>query len=123
MAKQFEQHGASADRDACRLLVEVVGDDPERLRSEIEKLATWAGGETVTEENVRLLASMSAETTVFMLTDAWGRRDVGTALAAVESLLERAGPRELPRLAALLANHVARVRACQALAGRGRQAA
>ena len=37
----------------------------------------------------------------------------------VESLLERAGSRELPRLAALLANHVARVRACQALAEEG----
>jgi DNA polymerase-3 subunit delta len=119
VAKQFEQHGASADRDACRLLVETVGEDPERLRSEIEKLATWAGGETVTEDNVRLLASASAETTIFMLTDAWGKRDVGTALGAVESLLERAGSRELPRLAALLASHVARVHACQALADEG----
>jgi DNA polymerase-3 subunit delta len=119
VAKQFEQHGASADRDACRLLVEMVGDDPERLRSEIEKLATWAGAETVAEDGVRLLASTSADTSIFMLTDAWGRRDVGAALAAVESLLERSGPRELPRLAALLANHVARVRACQALADEG----
>jgi DNA polymerase-3 subunit delta len=118
-AKQFEQHGASADRDACRLLVEMVGDDPERLRSEIEKLATWAGGDTVTEDDVRLLASTSADTSIFMLTDAWGKRDVGAALAAVESLLERSGSRELPRLAALLANHVARVRACQALVDDG----
>jgi DNA polymerase-3 subunit delta len=54
-----------------------------------------------------------------MLTDAWGKRDVGSALGAVESLLERAGSRELPRLAALLANHVARVRACQLLADEG----
>ncbi|MFL6036251.1 MAG: DNA polymerase III subunit delta [Gaiellaceae bacterium] len=119
VGKQFEQHGVSADRDACRLLVEMVGDDPERLRSEIEKLATWAGGETVTEDNVRLLASTSAETTIFMLTDAWGKRDVGSALGAVESLLESAGSRELPRLAALLANHVARVHTCQALADEG----
>jgi DNA polymerase-3 subunit delta len=119
VAKQFDQHGVSADRDACRLLVEMVGDDPERLRSEIEKLATWAGGEAVTEDNVRLLASASAETTIFMLTDAWGNRDVGSALGAVESLLERAGSRELPRLAALLANHVARVHTCQALADEG----
>src|SRR5262249_57673085 len=52
VGKQFEQHGATADRDACRLLVEMVGDDPERLRSEIEKVATWAGSETVTEEDV-----------------------------------------------------------------------
>jgi len=119
VAKQFEQHGASADRDACRLVVEMVGDEPERLRSEIEKLATWAGGATVTEDGVRLLASTSAETTVFMLTDAWGKRDVGAALAAVESLLERSGSRELPRLTGLLANHVGRVRACQALADDG----
>ena len=119
VAKQFEQHGASADRDACRLLIEMVGDDPERLRSEIEKLATWAGSETVGEDDVRLLASVSAETTVFALTDAWGKRNVGGALAAVELLLERSGSRELPRLAALLANHVARVRACQALADEG----
>ena len=119
VGKQFEQHGASADRDACRLVVEMVGDEPERLRSEIEKLATWAGGETVTEDGVRLLASTSAETTVFTLTDAWGKRDVGAALAAVESLLERSGSRELPRLTGLLANHVGRVRACQALADDG----
>jgi len=119
VAKQFEQHGTSADRDACRLLVAMVGDDPEQLRSEIEKLATWSGGEPLSEADVRLLASLSAETSVFVLTDAWGRRDSGAALASVESLLERSGARELPRLVALLANHVARVRACQALAAEG----
>jgi len=119
VAKQFEQHGATADRDACRLLVEMVGDDPERLRSEIEKVATWAGSETVTDDDVRLLASVSAETSIFALTDAWGRRDAGSALSAIELLLERSGPRELPRLIALLASHVARVRACQALADEG----
>jgi DNA polymerase-3 subunit delta len=119
VAKQFEQHGTSADRDASRLLVEMVGEDPEQLRSEIEKLATWSDGEPVTEADVRMLASLSAETSVFVLTDAWGRRDAAAALATVESLLERSGPRELPRLAALLANHVTRVRACQTLAAQG----
>jgi DNA polymerase-3 subunit delta len=119
VAKQFEQHGTSADRDACRLLVAMVGEDPEQLRSEIEKLATWSGGEPVSEADVRLLASLSAETSVFVLTDAWGRRDGAAALASVESLLERAGARELPRLVALLASHVGRVRACQALATEG----
>ncbi len=119
IAKQFEQHGTSADRDACRLLLAMVGEDPEQLRSEIEKLATWSGGEPVSEEDVRLLASLSADTSIFVLTDAWGRRDVAAALASVEALLERSGPRELPRLVALLASHVGRVRACQALAAEG----
>jgi DNA polymerase III subunit delta len=119
IARQFEQLGTTADRDACRLLVEMVGEDPDQLRSEIEKLATWSGGEPVTDADVRLLASVSAETSVFVLTDAWGRRDTASALTAVESLLERSGGRELPRLVALLANHVGRVRACQALAAEG----
>jgi DNA polymerase-3 subunit delta len=119
VAKQFEQLGTGASREACRMLVSVVGDDPDLLRSEIEKLATWSGGEPVSEENVRLLASAAAETSVFELTDAWGRRDVAAALGAVESLLERGGARELPRLVGLLANHVGRVRACQALSAEG----
>jgi len=119
IAHQFEQLGSSVERDAARLLIEMVGENPDQLRSEIEKLATWAAGEPVSEADVRLLAAASAETSVFELTDAWGRRDAGAALAAVESLLERSGPRELPRLVALLANHVGRVRACQALAAEG----
>ena len=119
IAKQFEQLGADVDRDACRLLLEVVGEDAELLRGEIEKLATWSGGEKVTETDVRALAAASAETSVFEVTDAWGRRDVGAVLSATESLLERSGTRELPRLTGLLANHVGRVRACQALAAEG----
>jgi DNA polymerase-3 subunit delta len=119
IAKQFEQLGVAADRDACRLLLELVGEDAELLRGEIEKLATWAGGETVKEADVRSLAAASAETSVFEVTDAWGRRDVGAVLSATESLLERSGRGELPRLTGLLASHVARVRACQALAAEG----
>ncbi len=119
IAHQFEQLGSSVERDGARLLIEMVGENPDQLRSEIEKLATWAGEEPVSEADVRLLAATSAETSVFELTDAWGRRDAGAALAAVESLLERSGTRELPRLVALLANHVGRVRACQALAAEG----
>ncbi|MEX1357245.1 MAG: hypothetical protein WD981_01340, partial [Gaiellaceae bacterium] len=63
-----------------------------------------------------------AETSIFALTDAWGRRDVAAALTATEELLERSDrPRrdELLRLAGLLANHVGRVRRCQALAEEG----
>jgi len=119
VAGQFEQLGVGADREACRLVVETVGEDPDQLRSEIEKLATWAAGEPVKTEDVQRLAAASAETSVFELTDAWGRRDTAAALSAVESLLERSGPRELPRLVALLANHVGRVRACQSLASEG----
>jgi DNA polymerase III delta subunit len=119
--KQFAGLKVSVDAEACRALVEVVGDDVDELAMEIDKLATWAGEEPVTERDVLALAAGRAETSIFALTDAWGRRDVGAALAAAEGLLERTGSRrdELPRVVGLLASHVARVRACQAWAAEG----
>ncbi len=44
---QFQRRGVTAERDACHALVELVGDNLEELAIEVEKLATWAGGETV----------------------------------------------------------------------------
>lgn len=122
VADQFRVHGARADGEACRALVELVGENVEELSSEIQKLATWADGDEVTERDVRTLTAGRAETSIFALTDAWGRRDPAAALEACEDLLERSPrPRssELPRLVAQLASHVSRVRDCQALAAEG----
>jgi len=119
---QFQRRGVTAERDACHALVELVGDNLEELAIEVEKLATWAGGETVGVAAVEQLSAGRAETSIFTLTDAWGRRDVAAVLAAAESRLERSDrPRsaELSRLVGLLVNHVGRVRACQALAAEG----
>jgi DNA polymerase-3 subunit delta len=120
--EQFERLGAQADEAACRALVELVGDDVDELTAEIEKLATWAGGEEIAATDVGALAAGRAETSAFALTDAWGRRDVAGALVACEALLERSKrPRrdELPRVAGQLANHVLRVAVCRRLAAGG----
>jgi DNA polymerase III subunit delta len=122
VAEQFVRVGAKADKDACRALVEIVGADLDELTSEVDKLATWAGGDTITVADVELLAIGCAETPIFSVTDAWGRRDTGAVLAAVESLLERTHrPRsgELLRILASLAGHVGRVRRAQRLAETG----
>jgi DNA polymerase-3 subunit delta len=122
IAEQFKRLGTSADAATCRALVELVGENLEELSSEVEKLATWAAGEPVTVDQVQLLAAGRAETSIFALTDAWGRRDVGAALEACESLLERGqGSRanELPRVVGMLASHVDRVRRCRAAAAEG----
>jgi len=122
VAEQFARLGATAEPDACRALVEAVGDDLDDLASEIDKLATWAGGETVTVAGVEQLAVGRAETPIFAVTDAWGNRDVGGVLAATESLLERSHrPRsgELLRLVASLVSHVGRVRRIARLADEG----
>jgi DNA polymerase-3 subunit delta len=122
VGEQFARLGASVDRDACRALVEAVGDDVGDLASEIEKLATWAGGEQITRAAVEELAVGRAETPIFAVTDAWGRRDVAATLRATESLLDRSHrPRsaELIRLVASLVGHVGRVRKASRLADEG----
>jgi DNA polymerase-3 subunit delta len=122
VAEQFSRLGAKAEPEACRALVETVGDDLDELASEIDKLATWAGGDPITIEAVAQVAVGRAETPTFAVTDAWGRRDVGAVLAATETLLERSHrPRsgELMRLVATLVGHVGRVRRIARLADEG----
>jgi DNA polymerase III subunit delta len=122
VAEQFARNGAKTDGDACRALIDIVGDDLDELTSEVEKIATWAGGEPITARDVELLAAGRAETAIFALTDAWGRRDVGAVLRAAEEIMERSHrPRsgELMRIISSLVNHVGRVRRCQKLADQG----
>jgi DNA polymerase III subunit delta len=122
VAEQFSRLGGKADADACRALVDIVGDDLDELATEIDKLTTWAGGEQITLREVELQAAGRAETSIFSLTDAWGRRDVGAVLRAAEEIMERsARPRsgELMRIVGSLVNHVGRVRRCQRLAEEG----
>jgi len=122
VAEQFGRVGAKADADACRALVEIVGDDLDALTTEVDKLATWAAGDTIALRDVEQLAAGRAETSIFSLTDAWGRRDVGAVLRAAEEILDRSHrPRsgELMRVTASLVNHVGRVKRCQRLAEQG----
>jgi DNA polymerase-3 subunit delta len=122
VGEQFARLGAKADSDACRALVEIVGDDLDELSTEVDKLATWAAGDQITLRDVEQMAAGRAETAIFSLTDAWGRRDVAAVLSSAESIMERSHrPRsaELMRIIASLVNHVGRVRRCQRLADQG----
>jgi DNA polymerase III subunit delta len=123
VAEQFGRFGVRAEREACRALVEIVGDDLEELATEADKLATWAGPEhVITQRDVELLAAGRAETAIFAVTDAWGRRDVGATLRSTEELMERshrARSGELMRIVSSMVGHVGRVRRCQKLAEEG----
>jgi DNA polymerase-3 subunit delta len=121
-AERFRALGGNADRDACRLLVELLGDNVTELETEIEKLVTWAGGETIDAGAVEALAAGRAEVPIFALTDAWGARDVPAVLRAVESILERPERTrrdEVTRISARFAAHVQLVREVQELAAEG----
>lgn len=119
--EQFARTGAKATREAAAALVELVGDNLAELAAEVEKLATWAGGEEIEERHVLAVVAARAEAPAFALTDAWGRRDAAGLLAACESQLEQAPDprRELTRVAGMLAAHVGRVRQCQLLDAEG----
>jgi DNA polymerase-3 subunit delta len=122
VAKQLTDRGVEVDPEACRLLVEIVGEDPEELATEVDKLAIWAGGERVGVREVEELAAGCAEIPGYELTDAWGRRDVHDALAACQTLLERSPDplsRAVPALVGLLVGHVGRVRSVQVLVEEG----
>jgi DNA polymerase-3 subunit delta len=120
--QQFADRSVDVDAEAARVLVEIVGEDPEELATEVDKIATWAAGEPVGVREIEQLAAGCAEIPGYDLTDAWGRRDLPGALAACQTLLERSGDpvsRTVPQLIGLLVGHVKRVRDCQLLAEEG----
>jgi DNA polymerase-3 subunit delta len=122
IAEQFKVHGARAEPEACRLLAELVGSDLHELAGEVDKLATWAGKDAVTEADVVALVTPRAESPPWALTDAWGARDVGAVLLAAERMLDRTGDpvsRTLPRLVGSLTKHVRNARAVQRLEEQG----
>ena len=125
VAEQFKLRSTPADGDACRLLVELVGNDLYDLAAEVDKLATWADGGPVTTAEVEALVAERAESPAFVLTDAWGSRDVAAVLRASERMLERSGDprsRTIPRVVGALTNHVGRLRAVQRLDEEGVEA-
>ena len=115
---EFERLAAEASEEAARRLVEIVGDDVSMLAVEVEKIAVWAGGEPVGVRDVELLAVPGVgEAPAWVLSDAWGNRDVAGVLAACGAELDRGVEPFL--IAVRLAGQVGFVRAVQSLAGEG----
>ncbi|HET7647175.1 MAG TPA: DNA polymerase III subunit delta [Gaiellaceae bacterium] len=122
IADQFKLQATPVEPEACRRLSELVGDDLYELAGEVEKLATWAHGEEVTEADVEALVAPRAGAPPWNLTDAWGARDVGGVLRAAERMLDRTGDppaRTIPRLVGSLTTHLRRARAAHRLEAQG----
>lgn len=122
VAERFKQQGVRAEADACAALVHLVGDDPRALANEIEKIATWADGGPIGEQEVEALVAPTRDTPTFALTEAWATRDTTGLLEACEATLERsdrARRDDAARIAAALASHVGRVRKLKHLAAEG----
>ena len=86
--REAERVGGRIDGEAVRRLIELVGPRPVALEREIDKLATYAAGETIDRELVEALAFRSDEVSPFALQDAVSSRSRGgiaRALAAADA--------------------------------------
>jgi DNA polymerase-3 subunit delta len=110
--RQLDQAGVQVESGVAERIVQLVGDDAFALRSEVDKLAAWAGEQAIGVRDVEQLVLPSDDTPGWALTDAWGARDTAGALGACELQLHQ----EEPFIVAYrLSEHVGRVRAVQAL--------
>jgi DNA polymerase-3 subunit delta len=75
---------------AARLLVERMGANPTRLRTELERLALWAGeGGEVRAEDLEAMIADTSEAAVWSLSDALIEGDAATALRISERLIDQ----------------------------------
>ncbi len=90
IAREVGEQGSAIDREAAAELYRRVGDDALQLRAEVDKLVTFSLDEgRIGVETVRRLVPLSAESSVFDLVDAIGRRDPTTALGLAQDLMVR----------------------------------
>ena len=83
-----KQHRLKLSGIALAALLEAVAGDANRLASEIEKLSLYVGSErAVTMEDVSAIVPHAAESTIFALVNALGKRDRAGALRSLDVLV------------------------------------
>lgn len=89
LAQQLaKQHGLKLAGAELAALLEAVAGDANRLASEIEKLCLFVGSERpVTIDDLRALVPNAAQSTVFALVNALGKRDRAGALRSLDILV------------------------------------
>ena len=114
--------GVRAEPDAVAALIQLVGEDLRMLKSEVDKIATWAGEEPVGEREVEALVAPSVEVPIYELTEAWSVRDTARVLALSRDVLRARTP--APRRGGEArrvrwSGHLGRLRALKQLASEG----
>jgi len=89
LAQQLaRQHGLRLGGAELALLLDAVAGDASRLVSEIEKLSLFVGTErNVTADDLRSLVPNAAQSTIFALVNALGKRDRAAALRSLDILI------------------------------------
>jgi DNA polymerase-3 subunit delta len=111
--KEAERVGARLEPDALRRLIDLVGEQPAALVSELEKLAAYAAGEPIDASTVDELVFAEGAIAAWAVTDALSARNRRTLYRSLERVLERG--QKPQALAPQLGRHLDRL-------GRARQA-
>ncbi len=89
LRRKAGQEGFELDREAADLLVQLLGEDYQRLDSELEKLILWAwDSKKIDVDAVLMLTAEAREHDVFELVGAIARRDKEQALLLLQRLTE-----------------------------------
>lgn len=88
ITRRVEEKGGKIESGAVMLLTAYGGEDLRLLDQEIEKLLIYAGDRAITEADVRRLVPAAAESDIFAMVDALGRRDRRQAATRLHELLE-----------------------------------
>lgn len=83
----FREQGKTCSAQTADLLAFTIGTDTAQLLSEIGKIAFHTGESTVTDEDVRALATPSSECTVFQMIDAVASGNSDRALRLMRAQL------------------------------------
>jgi len=85
--ERLKQSGSSIDADALRLLFGLAGTGLTRLSNEIDKLAAFSDGGSISAATVQQLVARSSEHSSWEIWDAINARDRKRALKLMERLL------------------------------------
>jgi len=87
-AQMAKDLGAEIDREAAALLADIVNGEPARIRTELEKLATYAHPRSqITAADVEALVVAARKNTVWQLADMLASRKRSAALEFLDNLL------------------------------------
>ncbi len=116
--QEAERMGVRLDPEAMMRFTELVGDNPEEITGEFEKLATFAGGEQIDIAVVETMVAARHDDAPWALLDAITERDRRNAVRELTKLL--AGDVEPHRILPQITRHVELVRRTVELAEEGR---
>ncbi len=112
------EKGVEITSEAAEELAFFVGEDLRVLDTELDKLATYVDrARPIVPEDVRAVVPYAREASIFSLTDALGRKDAGTALEVLRSLLDQGEP--IPGIIGMLGKHLRLLIMVKLLMGRG----